>query len=323
MMDPLTQLHPVLLSAAILVLVILLELNINWNEKSHPLTLFRLIAKAMGDKTANNKGRSGLQQKTSGSIALFVLLMPIIILLATINLFAEYQWFFDGFFLLIALNHQYISRRSEQIIKVLKSEKRALARNILGSMVLRQTENLSKVGTVKASMETRILRFHYQYVCVIFWYLILGGAGALIYRCCYEMSQAWNLKQKHYQEFGKPVAWLTLMMQWVPIRISTLLFTLTLGLSGSIQAVKRLSGKVSNHSLILATFAGALKCELGGPAFYNDKKIRLPKCGTDTLPSAEDARRLGILIIQHQILLGMLTFLGYTSFYFLYQSVVV
>lgn len=318
-MDILANINPVLISAGILVLVILAELNINWSEKSHPLTLFRLLARAMGDKISQQK-RSDSQQRTSGVLAIFVLMSPIVIVAVTMKWFAEYDWFFDAFFLFVALNFQYVNKKANQINRLLQQEKRAFARNVLGKMVLRETSSLSKVGIVKASMETRILRFHYQYLSVIFWYLFTGGIGALIYRCFYELNQEWNIKQDKYKAFGKPAAWLMFLLQWVPVRLSTTFFTMTLGLSGSIQAVKKLGGKFSSHSLILAVFAGALKCELGGPAFYGNRKIRLPKCGTDTLPGVEDARKLGILMIQHMILLSMIISLGYLAVYFLIES---
>ena len=274
-MDPIANLNPVLLSAAILVITVLLEKNVNWHDKSHPLTLFRLLAKALGDKTANGPSRSAGQQSVSGTMAFFVLMLPIVIIIVTIKWFAEYTWFFDAFFLFVALGFSSVSKKSQQIIQLLHKDKRALARNILSPMVLRETENLSKVGIIKASMETRILRFHYQYISVIFWFLIAGGAGAIIYRCCFELSQAWNVKQTQYSAFGKPVAWINFVLQWLPVRLSTFLFAVCLGLSGSFQAIRGLQGKVSGHSLILATYAGALKCQLGGPAFYGSKKDQI------------------------------------------------
>lgn len=318
-MDPLAEINPVLLSAGILIVVILAELNLRWGDKSHPLTLFRLIARALGEKVTKQQ-RTESQHRTSGVLAIFVLMTPIVVLAITLKWFAEYDWFFDAFFLFIALNFQTVNKKANQINQLLKQDKRAFARNIVGGMVLRETSNLSKVGIIKTTMETRILRFHYQYLSVIFWYLFTGGVGALIYRCLYELTQEWNIKQQTYKAFGKPAAWLMFICQWVPVRFSTFFFTVTLGLSGSIQAVKKLGGKFSSHSLILAVFAGALKCELGGPAFYDNKKNRLPKCGTDTLPGVEDARKLGVLMTQHMILLTMLIGLGYTSVYFLLQG---
>jgi len=313
-MDPLAELNPVLLSAGILVVVLLLEHNLKWSDKTHPLTLFRILARALGDKAIKPE-RSATQQKIAGFFAVIVLILPMLILAVTLIMFAEFDWFFDGFFLLIALSYSGVARKYRQINQLLKQDKRALARNQLDTLVLRQTENLSKVGIIKANMETRLLRFHYQYFSVIFWYLFTGGIGALIYRCLFEMAQAWNLKQRKYREFGRSAAWCMLILQWFPVRISSLFFTLSLGLSGSIAAFKKLGGKFSNHSLILAVFGGSLKCELGGPAFYGATKVRLPKVGGETLPGTEDARKLDILLAQHFVILCCAVFLCYLSLY--------
>lgn len=301
-MDPFANINPVILSGTVLFLAILLEKTIKWPQKSHPLTLIRLFAQSMADKAVKEQ-RSEHQQKVAGIMAVLVLLLPIAIVMATFLWFAEYTWFFNGFFLFIALLFEPVNTQVKKVESLLKNNKKALARNQLQRLVLRQVDNLSSMGIAKTAMETLVLRFHYQYLCTIFWYLILGGAGALLYRCCYELSQQWNIKQSPYRHFGRSVSWVCVGLQWIPLRLGAMLFAITLGLGGSFSALKRLAGKVSAHTLVLSIFGGALHTELGGPAFYENRKIRLPKCGGTNPPEPNDIKRLSTLVIQYQIIL--------------------
>ncbi len=301
-MDPFANANPVLTSAIVLLVCVVLEKVLPWRDSSHPLVLMRLFARNLAKKTVK-KNRSVGQQKLAGVLAIAVLVLPLCIFMFTFLWFAEYSWFFSGMFLLVALRFNPTAKQTQKIEHLLKSNKKALARNQLQRIVLRQTDNLSSMGIVKATMETFILRFHYQYICTLFWYLILGGAGALVYRCCYEMSQEWNIKSEQFKHYGRPVSWLCLLLQWIPVRLSGLLFTATLGLMAAYRSLKALTGNVSTHTLLLAIFAGALGCRLGGPAYYQNKKMRLPKCGNDRDPDIADVSRLRTLIIQYQIIL--------------------
>ncbi|MBE1301967.1 MAG: hypothetical protein GJ680_18930 [Alteromonadaceae bacterium] len=301
-MDPFVDINPVVLSGAVLFIAVLLEKSVKWPDKSHPLTLIRLFAKSMADKAVKDQ-RSEQQQKVAGIMAVLVLLLPIMIVTTTFLWFAEYTWFFNGFFLFIALMFEPVTAQVKKVESLLKNNKKALARNQLQRLVLRQVDNLSSMGIAKTAMETLILRFHYQYLCTLFWYLIFGGAGALLYRCCCELSQQWNIKQSRYRHFGRSVSWICLTLQWLPLRMGSMLFAITLGLGGSFSALKKLSGKVSAHTLVLSIFGGALHTELGGPAFYENRKIRLPKCGGNNPPEPNDIKRLLTLMLQYQIIL--------------------
>ncbi|XOV80806.1 MAG: cobalamin biosynthesis protein [Aestuariibacter sp.] len=293
----------ILLSGIILLLVVLLEKLLVWPDKSHPLTMMRLLGQSLANRVLKKPQRSDYQQKVSGALSVFVILFPVLLTALTFLWFAEYQWFFDALFLFIALQFVPVIQKTKQIDTLLHAQKKALARNHLSRIVLRQVDNLSLMGITKANMETLVLRFHYQYLTTLFWFLILGGIGALFYRMCYELSQQWNIKQEKFKHFGRPVSILCYYMQWIPVRLSLILFTGTLGLTGSWQAIKNQQGGVSAHTLILATFAGAVGKQLGGPAFYNNRKFRLAKVGPENDPELADFGRLRTLLIQYQIVL--------------------
>lgn len=287
-----------LLPLGILVFVILLEKIFNWPDKIHPLTLLNSMAKTMGDKVHRDTTRTPSQQRFSGILAIIVLCLPVFFVVAVVLFFAEFAFFFEGLLLLIALRFQPIIEGSKQIQKALTNRKKALARYQLSRWTLRETESLSELGICKASIETLLLRFSYQYMSVIFWYLIGGGIAALIYRFVYEMSHTWNIKRPHFTHFGRPVSWLSLILQWIPVRLTAFLFVLSVNVSKAIEAIKRQQGGVSSHTLLLTLFGGALDVQLGGPAYYSKRKVRLPKCGGERAAEIADISRARLAIHQ-------------------------
>lgn len=312
-MDQIGSFPSIILSGAILFVVVLLEKFIVLPEKVHPLTVMRLFGQAMANRILCKPHRSDYQLKVSGTLSIIVILFPILLTALTFLWFAEYRWFFDALFLFLAIQFVPILNKTKQIDALLHAQKKALARNHLSRVVLRQVDNLSSMGITKANMETLVLRFHYQYLTPLFWFMIFGGTGALLYRLCYELSQQWNIKQEKFRAFGRPVSVLCYYLQWIPVRVSIILFTGTLGLIGSWQAIKQQKGAISAHTLILSTFAGAIGKQLGGPAFYNNRKFRLPKVGPESDPELNDFKRLRTLLIQYQIVLLAFALLCYVG----------
>ncbi len=63
---------------------------------------------------------------------------------------------------------------------------------------------------------------------VIFWFMLLGGPGAIIYRLLLEFRDHWTLQHHRYQSFGRPAAILAKLFDLVPLHLTVL----TYGLAG-------------------------------------------------------------------------------------------
>jgi len=287
-----------LLSVLTMVVVIFLEKIIPWPDKTHPLTLLHSMAQAMAAKVHKDVSNPPAQQKISGTLAIVVLSLPVVFVIAVVLFFAEFAFFFEGLLLLVALRFQPTLEASKKIQNALLKRKKALARYELSRWTLRETESLSEMGICKATIETLVLRFSYQYMSVIFWYLVGGGIAAFVYRFIYEMSQVWNIKMTQYTHFGRPVSWLSLILNWIPVRLTAVLFMIAVNISKAIKALTKQKGAASGHTLLLTLFGGALDVQLGGPAYYNKRKIRLPKCGGINSPELGDISRARLGILQ-------------------------
>jgi adenosylcobinamide-phosphate synthase len=311
-----TLLHPSLHVFWVLLICVVTEKLFAWPDKYHPLSLARLLAQRMALKVNPYGKASQSQQRISGTMAMLVLLLPQAAIMTFIISIAEYPLFFDALLLLMALQFQPVIEKGRKVSKLLASDKKALARDVLASISLRETNKLSPLGIAKGTIESLLLRFNYQFTSVLFWYLLLGGEAALSYRLLYEFSHCWNSKLIRFQHFGYPAATLLYLLQWLPNRLSLMAMAMAENMSGAWKGYKSLSAGYRVQNLLLAVPGGALGIQLGGPAYYEGQKVRGIKCGGERQVRHGDLQRSVNLVLKTQaVLLAICLILAALSYF--------
>lgn len=268
-----------LLAFWVLLLIVFIERYLPWPDKYHPISFIRVLATGMQAKVLSLERHSTRQQKISGTLACIVLLLPFCVILAVFKYLSEYPIFFEALMLLVALRFQDIPKQTRRVTAALTKQQKMLARHALSQIVLRETEKMTPLGMVKANIESLVLRYSYQYCSVIFWYLLTGGVGALIYRLIYELSLSWNIKLTKFSYFGQPIRNLVNLLQWIPSKLASLCIVIAVNIRlGSTALFQRLSYRC-NHVFVLNLCGASLGIELGGPAYYGQQKVRTHKCG--------------------------------------------
>jgi adenosylcobinamide-phosphate synthase len=274
-----TLLSEQFLSFWVLLFVVFIERYLPWPDKYHPISFIKALAMGMQAKVLILERNTIGQQKISGALACIVLLLPFCTMLAVFKYLSEYPVFFEALMLLVALRFQDISKQTRRVTVALAKQQKMLARHALSKMVIRETKKMSPLGMVKANIESLLLRYSYQYCSVIFWYLLTGGVGALIYRLVYELSLCWNNKLARFKYFGQPVRNLVNVLQWFPSKLASLSVVIAVNINqGSAALFQRISYQC-NHLFILNLCGASLGIELGGPAYYEQQKVRTRKCG--------------------------------------------
>lgn len=300
--------HPQLQAVWLLLVVVMIEKLWRWPAKYHPLSFFRLLASRMAAKV-NPKGHSIGQQRLSGSLGPIVVLAPILVCIELFIYLTEFPAFFDAFLLFMALTYQPVLDALGKIQRALDAGKKSLARNLAQPLLLRDTEQLTSMGLSKAVIESGLLRFYHQYAAVLFWYMLLGGLGALTYRLLYEFSQVWNVRQAEYRYFGAPLAWVCRWLQFFPSRLSMLLLLLVHAPQKGSKAGIQQGAQRTPRVTLLAYSGAALGIQLGGPAFYNGNKVRLSKCGGERQAEPANIQTAKMAIVKTQWLLISLSLL--------------
>jgi adenosylcobinamide-phosphate synthase len=172
------------------------------------------------------------------------------------------------------------------VLRTLRVSGLEAARAAVSKIVGRDTEKLSEPELVRATVET-IAESTADGIIAPLFYLALGGPPlALAFKCVSKLDSMIGHLDRHYREFGWASARLDDALNWLPARITGLLFILAAGLTGERMAkawriLRRDGGKHAspNSGRPEAAMAGALGVELGGLNWYAGEPCERPKLG--------------------------------------------
>ena len=268
-------------SVLILFAGLILERIFVLSPKYNPLSFFSAITIAITEKVHSKKKTQSVgQQKVAGILALPTLLFPFLFLAYMMTLIAEFPYVLDLILLWLCLSWSAIKKDILALLKALKKNQKNLAKARLSSWVLRRTDNLSPMGLCKSAIEMLVLRSSKEYFGVIFYYICFGPIIMLLYRLMTLLNQCWNPKIAHFKHFGQLTQLICYLLEWLPNRLMTYTIMLLNDFKRSlrlIRAGRRWGNDSSMH--ILGATAGGLKVSLGGPVFYDNRKIRRPVIG--------------------------------------------
>lgn len=153
------------------------------------------------------------------------------------------------------------------------------ARQAVACLVGRDTDTLDPGEVARAAVESVAESTVDAVTAPLFWAIVLGPIGALLYRVTNTLDSMWGHRDERYARFGFLAARADDVMNWFPAR-------LTLGTIALSAALLRLDGRAAlklgisqgpshpspNSGLSEAAFAGALGVTLGGANYYDGKR---------------------------------------------------
>lgn len=304
----------------LLVAVIFIRLMTDRFIPMEPMYYFRLYCDLLARKV-NKASHSNKQLIISGTIATLVTILPLVSLFALFELFVDVLWLWNAFLLWLALGWFATKYDANRVSKALKNKQTQLARESIKHRLLRKTANLSPLGLSKATIETNILRFNAEFVCVVFYALLFNPLIAITYRLLYEIHLSWNPSYVQFQYFGKPIKKVVAIMQWPVSRFIGFVSIITSG-SGNLMLMFRMTSNSFWHlssTYLLQCHALMLGVSLGGPAIYNELKVRRPiannlgrqPCAEDISKSLQHLNTLFMFILTLLILIAGFSLLNF------------
>lgn len=256
----------------VLLVVISCKAAVSHFIRHEPLRFFQFYCQKLSDKV--NKPQNSPQQQTiAGLISVLVTLLPIVIILYLFEAFIEVNMLWQALLLYIAIGSFGLAQINKTIAQALVSKQNYFAKQTLKPWVLRETEPLSTLGLSKNSIEMLLLRTLQQGYAVAVIFLIGGPLAAISYRLLVEMHYCWNTKLVSYHYFGLYSRRLVNFLQWLPVRIFSLLL-LFICIGKNFVLFWRLSKQYffqRDNSIALLLLALNLEIKLGGVALYNDQ----------------------------------------------------
>lgn len=179
--------------------------------------------------------------------------------------------FIEGLTLAFMISPRSLAEAGREIHDLLMVGNIAEARRKVGWIVGRDTDRLNEPEIVRATVETISENTVDGVISPLFFYLIGGLPMAMAYRAVNTMDSMIGYKNEKYLYFGRMAAKLDDFMNWLPARLTAILFitsaaVLNLDYKNALHMVKRDADKhpSPNGGYAEAAVAGALNIRLGG-----------------------------------------------------------
>jgi len=162
------------------------------------------------------------------------------------------------------------------------------ARKRVSYLITRDTRNMESREIVRCTIESISENAGDSVIAPVFWSLLWGPAGALFYRAVNTLDAMWGYKTRKYILFGRPSAVLDDILNFIPARITGLLFCICAPAVGG-NCVRAWKTMIRDHARVKspnagypeAAMAGALGISLGGPGIYFGKTVEKESMGED------------------------------------------
>ncbi len=235
-----------------------------------------------------NQG-SGKKRLIAGFIMLFsLLILCAIISFALIYLlgFLPFSFIFEAIIAFIFLSFSQLGQMVNNVAKGLNislDEGRRAVSHIVG----RDVSNLDEAEISRAAIESLAENFSDGYVAPLFYLIIFGLPGIIIYKAINTADSMVGHKNEKFKDFGFFSAKLDDLANYIPARISAIIFILSAVIfqkgdwkKSLTAALRDAKNHVSpNAGWPEASLAGALGFALGGKRSYAGKELDLAQMG--------------------------------------------
>lgn len=293
----------------LILLAILLDYLLGEPRRYHPLVGFGKIGLGVESFLHSNSRTETqpIKEKLAGVISVLALIMPVIsgvALLAAIPLWGKGV---DLLVLYLSIGGKSLSTHAGDVANALRGSDIALARQKVSLIVSRDTASMQESDIARAAIESVLENGNDAVFGAIFWFLVLGAPGVVLYRLANTLDAMWGYKNKRYLYFGWAAARLDDVLNWIPARLTAISYALVGNARVAWQCWRRQAGQwySPNAGPVMASGAGALCLELGGPAVYHGiLKVR-PVLGRGNVPGFQDIER-AVNLVHKATLLWMM-----------------
>ena len=185
------------------------------------------------------------------------------------------QIFIQALVLSFMIAPRTLADAGREIYWLLESDNLPRARERVGWIVGRDTQNLNEAEVTRATVETVAENTVDGVISPLFFFALGGLPLAIFYRAVNTMDSMLGYKNEKYFYFGQIAARLDDVANWIPARLTAILFIgaaiiLRLDYKNAFAMMKRDASKhpSPNGGYAEATVAGALNIRLGGMNYY-------------------------------------------------------
>ncbi|SFW75293.1 adenosylcobinamide-phosphate synthase CbiB [Luteibacter sp. UNCMF366Tsu5.1] len=257
-------------------------------RRCHPLVGFGRWASAV-EKWLHADSR------WAGIAAWAVAVLPAVVLLWSVRRVVPFPvtCAIDVLVLYLALGRRSLGEHARSVADALDDGDLTTARLAVGRMVSRDTEVLDASQVAAAATESVLENGHDAVFGALFWFVLLGAPGALLFRLANTLDAMWGYRTPRYGRFGSAAARIDDVLGFVPARLTAFTYA-SLGHFVTAWRCWRTQAPIwdsPNAGPVMAAGAGALRTQLGGAAPYHGQWEERPILGEGDAPDAQTIRR--------------------------------
>lgn len=276
-------------------------------KRWHPLAGFGWLAIRIESFFYPNKQQSVLEQRIRGMLAWCVIVLPFVLLAYILTrLENNISTGIEVLLLYFALGGRSLAQHAMAVANALMQNNIQQARYQIQMMVSRDTEQMQDSDISRATIESVLENGNDAIFGAIFWFLILGAPGVVLYRLANTLDAMWGYKNTRYHAFGWFAARTDDLLNWLPARLTAASYALVGNTRMALRCWKVQSNqwKGMNPGVVMSSGAGALGLTLGGEASYQGHTERRPILGEGNKPNALSIKK-GIQLVQKSLWLWL------------------
>lgn len=272
------------MALVITLLALLLDHRYGEPDRYHPLVGFGRYVRWLEEHW--HSASAGVDaQRWRGVLAVLLALLPILLPALLLQWLAAAFWplgvLLSAVVLYVAVGWCSLLEHARRIAVPLAEGELVRARQQLAMIVSRDTAGLSEREVASAATESVLENGNDAIFAALFWFLLAGIPGVVLYRLSNTLDAMWGYKNERYWSFGWAAARLDDLLNYLPARLTALSYAIAGAFEPALRCWREQghTWKSPNAGPVMAAGAGALQVELGGAAPYHGQWQARPVLG--------------------------------------------
>lgn len=290
---------------------VLLDRLLGEPRRFHPLVGFGRLARYVERTLYGRTDESPAARRLRGVAAVAALLVPLTLLAAWLQQPSFFGALFSIALLYFAIAPRSLGEHAGRVATAFSAGGLPAARRQVGMMVSRDTGQMDEEAVARAAVESVLENGNDAVFGALFWFVLLGAPGALLYRLANTLDAMWGYRNARYSHFGWAAARLDDALNYLPARLTALTYALLGKTRNALNCWRRQAPAWDspNAGPVMAAGAGALGVRLGGAAVYHGAIEQRPTLGMGAAPQAADIGR-AVSLVQRSLWLWLVLLLA-------------
>ncbi|MET0330146.1 MAG: adenosylcobinamide-phosphate synthase CbiB [Dyella sp.] len=288
-----------------MVCAVMLDAWLGEPRRAHPLVAFGRLAVWI-------ERRLYADRVGSGALAWVTAVLPPLLLvgvaLHALRLYSPWLAQGAGAIVLYAtLGLRSLGQHAQPVAVALYAGDMGAARAAVARMVSRDTARLDPSQIAAAATESVLENGNDAVFGALFWFVLLGAPGAVLYRLANTLDAMWGYRNTRYERFGKIAARIDDVLNYLPARLTALSYALCGDARRAWHCWRHQARRWDspNAGPVMAAGAGALGVRLGGPAPYHSVWEDRPILGEGAAAGAQSIER-ALRLVRRAVVLWLL-----------------